>query len=295
MAEANDRSLSQAFMRMHPAQAARVLESLPPGDAADLFERTPARVGAIVLAAMLPSWAARCLGPLDDSRALDLLSTMATQPAVAVLRHVAEPRRQALVAGLPTATALASTLLLGYGDSMLGAFADPDVVMLGADTPAAVALQRMRSDSTPHGLIFVADSERRLAGMVSLADLLRAPGDASLTTVMRPMAALLPAQASLVSARDNPGWAQASLLPVVEQGERLVGVLSHDALLRALLQASGGDGDEAAPAELPSLFALGYWQTLSSLWSWTLGLMPKVPAVLAVPEVAAAAGQRDER
>lgn len=148
-------AMSLAFMRSHPAAAARVLEALPATEAGALFARAPVRLGATVLAAMLPNWAALCLGPLDNPRALELLSQMGTQPAVAVLRHLPAARRTALAAGLPTAVALATTALLGYGEDALGAWADPDIVMLPAETRAGHALDHFRLATSPHAWVFV--------------------------------------------------------------------------------------------------------------------------------------------
>ena len=51
MAEAQ--ALTLAFLADHPAEAARVVETLAVSDAAALFAEIPARVGAHVLTAML--------------------------------------------------------------------------------------------------------------------------------------------------------------------------------------------------------------------------------------------------
>jgi magnesium transporter len=277
MATAHDQALSLAFMRAHPAQAARVLEALPAEQATALFERIPARLGAAVLAAMLPRRAALCLAALAEARALEVLAPMGTQPAVALLRHVPAARRQALIDGLPTALALASSLLLGYTQDTLGAWADPDVVLLTAETRVADALARMRGASAAHALVFVADAERRLAGTVGLAALLQAPAAATLATLMQRPVALLSALAPLAATPAHPGWHHSSLLPVVEAGDRLVGVMSRDALERALYQAD--PPDPAQDNSLPALLALHYWQALTGLLQGGLALLPRVPAL----------------
>jgi magnesium transporter len=287
MAE-HGQSLSLAFMRSHPAQAARVLEALPSVEAARLFERTPARLGAAVLAAMLPHNAARCIGELDDRRALELLSPMGTQPTVAVLRHLDEPRRRALVNGLPTAAALASTLLLGYAQDTLGAYADPDVVALPSDTRAGDALERLRASPSEHAAAFVVDGERRLLGLVTLAALLRAPSAATLATLLQRPPAVLTAHAPLAGTPAHPGWEQASMLPVVEPGQRLIGALTRDALSRALRRSAPVQIAQFEDS-LPTLFARAYWQALSGLVETGLALLPKVGEVAAVAEAAAQA------
>ncbi|MDH3210373.1 MAG: hypothetical protein OEM00_06940 [Burkholderiaceae bacterium] len=278
MAEDRDQTFSGAFMRGHPAQAARVLDALPAEEAAALFEYAPARLGAAVLAAMLPQRAARCIAALDDARALELLAPMGTQPTVAVLRHLPDARRRVLTAGLPTAAALASTLLLGHTEDTLGAWADPDVVTLPADTRVGNALERVRLAPATHPVVFVADAERRLAGVVGFAALLQAPTGATLATLMQRPAAVLSAQAPLSGTTAHPGWEHSSALPVVEPGEHLVGVLTRDALARALRRTAPppATAGEATPL---ALFAGGYWQALTGLLECGLVLLPSVPAV----------------
>jgi magnesium transporter len=279
MAGEREHTLSLAFMRGHPAQAARVLESLPADEAAVLFTQAPARLGAEVLAAMLPYRAAHCIEALGDARALELLAPMGTQPTVAILRHLPEPRRESLIAGLPTAAALASTLLLGYAEDTLGAWADPDVVVLPADTRATYALERMQQAPATQAQLFVADSERRLAGVVNLGSLLQAPDGATLATLMQRPGHVLAAIAPLFAAPDHPGWESSSVLPVVEPGERLVGVMTRDALTRALRRVATSPSNTDGEATLPVLLVRGYWQALSGLLEVALALLPKVPAL----------------
>jgi Mg/Co/Ni transporter MgtE len=274
-----EHALSLAFMRGHPTQAARVLESLPADEAAVLFAQVPARLGAEVLAVMLPHRAAHCIEALGDARALELLAQMGTQPTVAVLRHLPEPGRDRLIAGLPTAAAVASTLLLGYAEDTLGAWANPDVVVLPADTRATHALERMRQAPASQAQLFVADGERRLTGIVHLGTLLQAPEGATLGTLMQRAAHVLAAHSPLSAAPAHPGWEGSSVLPVVEPGERLVGVMTRDALTRALRRAALSPARADGEPTLPVLLARGYLRALSGLLEVGLALLPKVPSL----------------
>ncbi len=279
MAGEDDRALSRAFIRSHPPQAARVLEALPPEEAAAIFDRVPARLVAGVLAAMLPQAAARCLAAVADERALELLEPMGTLATVAVLRHVPEPRRQRLVAGLPTAAALASTLIMGYTEDTVGAWADPDVVMLAAEMRAGDALERVRLAHSTCAQVFACDAERRLVGIVDLAALLRAPDGVTLASLMTPAACALPAHATLDAAQAYPGWESESALPVVESHDRLVGVISRAALTHARRAAEAPRAAEEG-GSLPMLVTRGYWQTLAGLVECGLALLPRVPAAM---------------
>lgn len=276
-------ALSLAFMQGHPANAARVLEGLAIHEATALFDRAPARIGAGVMAAMLPRQASACLALLSDARALGMLAAMPLQAMVSLLRYMPETRRQTLVGGLPTASALASSILLGYDEDTLGAWADPSVIMLPPETRASDALARVRQTEVMHPAVFVTDATRRLAGVVRLPTLLRAPDAATLSTLMHSPAAVLRAHAPLVSAANHPGWTHSSGLPVVEPGERVLGVMTHDALLRALRRDHAASEPEAATT-LPGLLARGYWETVSGMVGAGLGLLPRVGPVVPVDE-----------
>lgn len=276
---ADAETLSQAFMRAHPAEAARVLESLPNADAAALLARVPARLAAPVLAAMRPNAAARSLAGVDDDQALAMLADLGTQPVVAVLRHVPEQRRAALIAGLPAGAALASTLLLGYVEDAVGAWTDPDVLALPGATRAADALERLRRTEVAVPRVFVTAAGGRLEGWVPVADLLRAGPEATLGGLMRRPQSVISAQTPLAGALAHPGWEHTSVLPVVESGERLVGVLTRDALARALRRvgqpmrhAEGGGG-------LGEMMARGYWDALSGTAEAVATLLPSVRPV----------------
>lgn len=284
MSSVRESALSLAFMRGHPANAARVLEAQPPEQAALVFERAPARIGAGVMAAMLPRQASNCLAKLKDARALELLAAMPLQATVSLLRNSPEARRREMIAGLPTASALASTILLGYSEDALGAWADPEVLMLPAAFRAGDALEKMRHADSAQPCVYITDDSRHLSGMVDLTTLLRAPEATTLATLMQKPPALLMAHAPLAGSAADPGWELASVLPVVEPGNRLVGVLTRDALARAQRRHLEVPAREAAVGTLPGILAKGYWQTLSGVVGVGVGLLPSVPPVEGAPD-----------
>ncbi len=270
---ADAESLTYAFMRAHPAEAAQVLEAVVAAEAAALLARAPAHTGAGVLAAMLPASAARAVAALDDERATELVGALGAQSAVALLRHIGEPRRSQLIAGLPTAAALASRLLLGYPEDSVGAWADPHVVAAAPETPASDALERVRGTDSAHEGVFVVDAGQRLLGWLPLALLLRAPQGTALEALMSRPDAVLAASTPLAGAAAHPGWRRSSLLPVVEPGDRLLGALTRDALERALGRAPGRSS-AAGEDTLLGLLARSYWDGLSGIAEAAATLLP---------------------
>jgi magnesium transporter len=275
---ADAEALTHAFMRSHPAEAAMALESVSATEVATLLARAPSRLGAPVLAAMLPAAAARTLEALDDDRAMSLLAALSVQPAAALLRHVGEPRRSRLIDGLPTAMAVASRILLGYPPDSVGTWADPEIIALPPDTTAGDALERARRAGGDATHVFVVQADHRLAGWLALPALIRSPQSAPLETLMSRPDAVLAAQTPLAGARAHPGWLQHSTLPVVERGDRLLGLLTHAALTRAL-RRSDRQLAPAAPGTLSGTLARGYWAVLSGSVAAAMTLLPAAPPV----------------
>ncbi|MEO7744519.1 MAG: hypothetical protein ABIR98_16400 [Usitatibacter sp.] len=271
-------TLTLAYVASHPSDAARVLEQRSPIEAAALFARLPARAAAPTLAAMQPIAAARVVAAAGDRVALGLLTAAGAQAAVAVLRHLPTARRSRLIEGLPTATAIAARLLLGYPEDAVGAWADPQAVALSATLNAQDALARVRGE--PEGEadgVYVVGENQRLLGVVDLAMLLRAPEWRSLESLMHPPAATLAAVMPLRAAATHPAWGQASELPVVARGERLIGVLRLSVLNQALGKSAARDDEK--PLTLAGFAARGYWDAVAGLVRALLALLPRAAPV----------------
>lgn len=275
---ADAETLTLAYVSSHPVDAARVLERQPTPEAASVFTRLPARAAAPALVAMLPTAAARVISASSDSVALGLLTAAGAQGAVAVLRHVAEPRRSRLIDALPTATALASRLLLGYPEDTVGAWADPEAVALTPETRAHEAYARVQGEPEADGSeLYVVGADRRLMGVVDLSTLVHAPEWRSLEGLMRPPAAMLSAMMPLASAISHPGWTRATRLPVVARGDRLIGVLRLSVLREASGRVRVDDADEGMT--LAGFAARGYWEAVAGLVRACLALLPPAKPV----------------
>ncbi len=149
---------------------------------------------------------------------------------------------------------------------------DPRALALPADMTVGESLERVRrADEALIADPFVIDRNQRLLGYVELADLLRAAATASLARLVRPCPHRLPSQALLLGLPDHPGWHEASTLPVVEHGDRLVGALTHAALLRAL---SIEQPTPVRAEETLAGIAGAYWFGVSGLIQALVSLLP---------------------
>lgn len=275
---ADGETLTLAYVSSHPVDAARVLEQRLPTEVAALFARLPARAAAPALAAMLPTSAARVITASGDQVALGLLTAAGAQAAVAVLRHLPEPRRARLIEGLPTATAVAARLLLGYPEDSVGAWADPQVVALAPALTAQAAIDRVRGegDGEAQG-VYVVNEDQKLLGVVDLAGLLRAPAWRSIDLLMSPPRATFSAVMPMRAAANHPAWAQATELPVLSRGGRMLGVLRLSVLQQVL--GKGRAHAEEDEISLVGFAAQGYWDAVAAVLRAFVALLPRARPV----------------
>ncbi len=256
--------LTHAYLDAHPADAARVLEQLSAGEAAALLEQVPARLGAPVLAAMLPSTAGQCLREAEPARAAMLLAATNVPAAASILRYVPERQRMAFLEMLPTAHALACRALLGFPEDAVGACVNPQIVALAPDVRARDALETIRArKGAAAGPVYVVDAQRRPVGQVEVATLLRAGEHERLDQLTFPVTPPLAALMSIAGALRDPVWQDADVVPVTDRGDGLVGVVQRRDLLRAA--QARRTPNEPAEQTLTGLLAAGYWQTVSGL------------------------------
>jgi Mg/Co/Ni transporter MgtE len=271
VASADDLTLT--YLAGHPAEAAQVLETLPRAASVALLARVPARIGAPVLEALGSSSAAGHLVDLEPERATALLGTVRVQTAAAALRHVPEPRRAALLDGMPTARALACRLLLGHPEWSVGAWADPDVVVFGPDTRVDEAIARLgqEGDRDISDGLYVADPGGRLLGVVAPGDLLRAPVHLRLDGLMRPPPTPLPAAMRVTAALRWQAWDETLSLPVIDRRGRLVGRVPRMMLARATAPSRASSGEGGA---LVAVMASAYWNLVSGLLAAAVSMLP---------------------
>src|SRR6478736_652746 len=263
-------ALSWAFMRAHPEDAARALETLPPADVVAMMQELPARITANVLQHARPSLAAAVLHGVDRNRGSALLAMLETSMAARVLRQVTEERRIAL------------RLILAVPDNSIGAWVDADVVSLTGEITAADARQRAVSASSNVERIVLLDDRDRPIAWVALHDLLRAAPDTPVSRIAMPLPAVLVAAMPLSAGLLHPAWRSSSVLPVTTRLGTFIGLLRHERLQRVHDQDAASRGASISSAS--GALALGYFHCVTGMLRGGLTLLPKVRALSEIPD-----------
>lgn len=275
-------SLTWAFLRAHPEDAARVLEGLPPADVVALMQALPARITARALSNLRPSLAAAVLHGIDRNRGSALLAMLDTSMAARVLRQVTEERRIALLAQLRTAKGMALRVILTVPDNSAGAWVDADCLTLTGKTTAGGARQRITAASGTAERIVVLDDDMRPVSWVIPHDLLRAAPDTPIAQIAVPIPAVLTAATPLSAALANVAWSQTPVLPVTTRLGVFIGMLHHERLRQVYEQDLASRGADVASAS--GAMAHGYWQGVTGVLKASLSLLPPVRSLAEIPD-----------
>ena len=207
---------------------ADVLEELPEDDQVAILQGLETDRAADVLEAMQPDDAADLLGELPDDQQAELLGLMEPDEAKDVRR------------------------LLAYEDDTAGGLMTTEPVILGPETPIALALAHVRrKDLAPAlaSMVFVARSPvetptGRFLGVVHFQAMLREPPHQSIGSILDTDIEPVSPDASLARVTRLLATYNLLAVPVVDPEKRLVGVVSVDDVLDHMLPEDWRETDE---------------------------------------------------
>ncbi len=171
------------------------------------------------------------IASFTQEEAADIFAELAPDDRARLLDEMPAAITKRLVEALPPSERAQLNLLLGYEAETAGRIMTPKYIRLTADMTVEEALDKIRRVGREREAIhtlYVTDAERRLLGQVSLHTLI-------LATPEERIASLMDAEALYVGTDTDQEEAARILqhhdllsLPVVDHGQRLVGVITID-------------------------------------------------------------------
>ncbi|MCL4845505.1 MAG: hypothetical protein KJ066_03115 [Acidobacteria bacterium] len=257
------RDLLGAYVKLQPDDAAAGLTALPADEAAAVLGELEPQAAADLLRRMSSAVAARSLAALPSAAAERIGLEMPVEILASLVRRFGG-QAGAWLDALDPRVAEPVRRLLAYPDDTAGAVMDPGVVALQAGWPAGEA--RTQLPPGPCGIdhAYAVDPSHALVGRVDLATLLNADARVPLSSMVRPDIDWVRVEMPLAVVEAHPAWRQHDVMPVIDAGHRLVGVIRHRRLRQLDRDRATTSGDERA---VRTLVALGevYWLGLSGL------------------------------
>ncbi len=227
--------------RLHPAQIADLVEAASHDEGEEIIEAVGSdrELEADVFEELDDEHQVEFIRERSDAQAAELLARMAPDDAADLIAEIDQDRRLAILDLLPPAQQVKIRTLLGYNPATAGGLMSPEFLSLGEQARVEDALQAVRisNDVAPEAAstIYLIDADKGLTGSASVIALLRANRDRRLSEVADrdPRCVRtdeeLPEIARLMSDFDL------TVLPVTDEADRLVGVVTVDDVLEALI------------------------------------------------------------
>jgi CBS domain-containing protein len=230
----------QRLRRLHPAQLADLVESSSHQEGEEIIDAVAAdpELTADVFEELDTDHQIEFLRAHTNEEAAAILGRMAPDDAADLLGELDQQRRLRILNLMPPSQQHKVRALLQYNASTAGGMMSPDYIAVPRGTTQAQALERVRvDDQVPNQLltsVLVIEPDGRLLGCVATVSLLKGNADAPIEK-----ANLSPARVHVDD--DLPEIAllmadyNLTVVPVIDRDGRLVGAISVDDLLEAIV------------------------------------------------------------
>lgn len=234
-------SLIEGFLKLHPQDAARVIENSDSSEAAAIIAHAEPEASTAVLGSLTPEFAASVLRQMDSGTAPRLLQMLEPARGAALLSRLDDEPREALLSGMEPVTAKALRELMAFPPGSAGSLMDTRVHTFRPDATVGLAIQRLRGSGRRIHDVFIVGPEGRLTGMIPIESLAVADHDEQLSNLARGAPVSVLNTAGQEEVAEILEQQRLLSLPVVDFDGRIVGVIRHQALVEILEKEVSAD------------------------------------------------------
>jgi CBS domain-containing protein len=225
---------------LHPAEIADLVEAASHDEGEEIIEAVgqDRELEADVFEELDEHHQLEFIRERPDAQVAAVVARMAADDAADLIVEIDQDRRGRILALLPASHRHRIEALLGYNPSTAGGLMSPDFIGLGAADPVARAIERVRdSDLAPGTLttVYLLDSEGGLSGSALVVTLLRADPQTPLQEIAENEPVSVETGAEVPEVARTMTDYNLVMLPVVDEHERMVGVVTVDDVLELTL------------------------------------------------------------
>jgi len=227
---------------LHPAEIADLVEAASHDEGEELIEAVgqDRELEADVFEELDEHHQLEFIRERPDEQVAAVIARMAADDAADLIVEIDQERRGRILALLPEAHRRQIEALLGYNPSTAGGLMSPDFIAVGEDDTVAGAIERVRASEIAPGTlttVYVCDADGRLAGSAFVVALLRASPQARVGEIAEREPEHVHTDADLPEVARAMTDYNLVMLPVLDEHERVVGVITVDDVLEQTLPA----------------------------------------------------------
>ncbi|MEW5735200.1 MAG: magnesium transporter [Thermodesulfobacteriota bacterium] len=263
----------------HPAASADFISALEPDQAWAVLKTADLPLRAEIFSHLNDGLQTELVTTLGRDEIALVVADMPPDDRADLFRRIPEDKQEAILPALAKAEREDIRRLSAYEEGTAGSVMTSDYATLGPDLTASQAIERLRREAPNKETIYYAyvlDASRRLLGFVSLKDLILARPNDLVRDIMH---------AEVIFARVSDDQEDAArkiqkydliALPVVNGGDALVGIITHDDALDIITQEHTEDMEKlmaiAGSHEAGVYLQTPAWVHFKNRAYWIVGL-----------------------
>ncbi|MBI4387548.1 MAG: magnesium transporter [Candidatus Omnitrophica bacterium] len=245
-------SIIRKYFEDDPLKAAHSLETMTEAEAVSVLKSLPPNLSALAVPHLQVGYAAALLNEIPVSVCKEIVEKLDSQQAASIFMNLRAETRQKLMENLPDKIKRQIQEFLIYPEASAGRMMATDFLSLHTDIKVKDAIQKIRSAArkgSPASYAYVVNPENRLVGVLNMRDLVVAPSDDVLETVMRKDIFSVNAFTDREEVAQALSKRRYFAAPVVDSENRLLGVVKIEQLLE--------DAQEEATEDIQKMFGAG--------------------------------------
>jgi CBS domain-containing protein len=231
---------ARRLARLHPAQIADLVEAASHEEGEEIMEAVgqDKELEADVFEELDDEHQVEFLRERSDREVAAVLGRMETDDAADLLLEIEQDRRLPILNLLPASKQRKIKTVLGYNPQTAGGLMNPDFLSVPATATVAQGLARVRgSQLEPEQLatVWIVDEAGALAGAVLLAELVKAPEQDPVQSLIETALPMVTAETDVPELARLMSDYDLTAMAVVDAERKPIGVVSVDDLLERLL------------------------------------------------------------
>jgi magnesium transporter len=247
--DASPQTVAVETEEIHAADLADIAEAIPRERVRDLLFALPSDRAADVLEYLDEELRTEILEEMSAAEAAKLVVAMTPDDRADTLEELEEEKFDQILSAIPLEARQETERLLAYEPHTAGGLMTTEFVSVPADTTVEEALARVRRIARVgrrEGMhaIYATDAEGRVTGVLSLRELLAAPEGAKIGDVAWSEVVTVPASADREQVARLTSNYDLVALPVVDEQGRILGIVTVDDAIDALVQEQTEDAQK---------------------------------------------------
>jgi CBS domain-containing protein len=225
---------------LHPAQIADLIEAASHDEGEEILAAVgqDKELEADVFEELDDHHQVEFLRERSDEQVAEVLSRMASDDAADLLLELDQERRRPVLDLLPPAKRRKVMSLLSHNPSTAGGLMNPDFVSAPVSATVREVLGQVRASALgaqQTSIVCLLDEQGALAAAIMLAELIRAPDEAPVSSLLDTAAPAIPAEADLPDVAVLMADYNLIAIPVVDGDGKPIGIVAVDDVLEQVL------------------------------------------------------------